>query len=287
MDYSNKQLYSSKLLYQDGNIYEVYKRMTKNKKNSFSNQTTSQTSLETINRSKEKHNINKRKIQKNNHKNINSVDINRPHLSYTQFLKSKGIPFGTMEKRFRWQDLGHTNYPTGMNTFKTTSKHYKNYSNISKDEIKFKRQKKNTLFPWSDISLNTTKRVLLTNMGKDKDFNDYILKRHKKYYKNETDRIFGKAMNLRVMFLKTPLNYNYRGIKIVKKNKSCDLNLFREDYAKFELPKVRKHFAHLDDHVKDIIYFKNNKSMDDINYNRGNKGKKYNNNVNINQSYCF
>ena len=285
MNFSNKQLYSSKLLFQNPSIYETFKRMTKNKKNYLSNQTTSQTTIKTINKSKDKDNINNSEISKNNSINNNSNNIIK-HLSYTKFLKSRGIPFGTVEKRFKWQNLQNTNYPTGMNTFKNVSKHFKNKYNIPQVELKFKSSKKNNPLPWNDISLNKTKRVLLTNIGNDNDFNDYILKTHKKYFKNENYKIFNNVINLKNMFLKSPLKYNYRGIKIVKRNNSSDLNLFRKDYARNELPRVRKHFAHID-HINDIMHFKNNKSMDDINYIKEKKEENNKGYVNIYQSYSF
>ena len=42
---------------------------------------------------------------------------------------------------------------------------------------------------------------------------------------------------------KTPLKEKIKGVKRIKKNNSYELNMFRNDYAKFEMPtNVKKHF---------------------------------------------
>ena len=253
-----KQLYSSKIFSIAPEVYETYKKMQKSQSNLCSSLNTSQTSLETINRIPDNFAINKKNSSKykpiNNQKsNKNNKNKNtKPHLSYIGFLKSKGYPVITNEKRFKWQNLEHNDYPTGTTVFHKIKRNYKN--NNCKEEYKFKKAKKCVPYEWSDMSLNKTKRVFNTDIN-DKN-NDDIFNKSQKSLK------FEKIDGLRSLIKKTPLKYDYKGIRILKKSNSLDLNLFIKDYAINDIPKVRKHFAQKDK-VKDIC-FNSNKSMDSI-----------------------
>lgn len=143
----------------------------------------------------------------------------------------------------------------------------------SQDEYKFKRQKKHFFSELNDISFNKTKRVI--NSDNDMDNMDSNASNHKKrIIKFET---LGGLKNL---FNKTPKSEKYRGIRIVKRCHSNDLNLFNKNYSKFELPKVRKHFVQKDN-INDI-YFNKNKSKDYLKMNKGKVCNKYKKFINVN-----
>ena len=252
-----KKLYSSQLLFTAPKIYDTYQKMQYITKVAYSNQNTSQTSLETINNNpledkfiynKNNKKTNKSQNQKANIFKNNKIKKNKPYLSYLDFLKTKGFSFNK-EKRFIWQNLDEKSFPTGINTFPKTSKHikiknyfengfegfYKNkFENIEK-----KRKKRHIFLRSNDISFNRTKRVLFTEID-DKSI-DYFERKHKK--SSTIDKFYNKTFGgIATLIKKTPLTIKNRGIKIVKKSNSCELNLFRSDYGKFELAKVRKHF---------------------------------------------
>ena len=270
-----KQLYSSKLFTIDPSIYETYKKMQDSQLHFLSSQNTSQTSLETINQGNENYIINKiGNSEKNNINNIsqnsnkdNKKSNNKQHISYIGFLKSKGNVF-TREKRFKWQNLECKDYPTGMNTIPAVRKHVLQKNN-DKKEYQFKRQKKYVHTDLNDAYFNKTKRVINpNNNGTDKEEFNW---QHKKVLKCET------VGGIRNLIKKTPLKYFKNGIKIVKRNNSCELNIFSEDYAKCELPKEGKHFAQKSNNDNS---FKRNKSME---FNEGKnhmKLKKKSNDIN-------
>ena len=155
-----KQLYSSKILYNAPNIYEAYKRMQLNKNISLSELNTSRSSLEFLSKRIKNNLTTKNNYQKINFiYNINSKNINRsleikegkkiiknkPHFSYIRYLESKekGYPFVSNEQRFKWQNTDNYNYPTGINTFNKGKKHLKILYD-TKMEFNYKRQ--NNLF---------------------------------------------------------------------------------------------------------------------------------------------
>ena len=263
-----KQLYSSKLFSLDPNIYTTYKKMQNSQLNFISNQNTSQTSLETINKANEnggainKNGDSNKIIINNNYQNSikdNKNRINKQHISYIGFLKSKGNTF-TREKRFKWQNLEHKDYPTGISMIPKIRKHVIQTNNDNK-EYKFKRQKKYVPTELNDDYFNKTKRVIYPdNNGTDKDEFNW---QHKKVLKCET---IGGVRNL---INKTPLKFYKNGIRIVKRNNSGELNLFSKDDAKYELPKVRQNFIQKCNNDK---FIKKNKSMD---FNEGKNSRKF------------
>lgn len=271
--YKEKKVYCSKLLNKAPDIYETYKRMTQ--RSSFSNLNTSHASLETMNKSmdsdalrknyKAKYNpINNSNISDTSKKNFknknNETIIDKPHLSYLGFLKAKGYPFFYNEKRFQWQNHEGNNYPGAINTLPNHIKKIK-LKNCSQKELKIKRPKKCVPSALNNMSFNRTRRVI-SSEANDED-GDYLAKRHKKYPNLEKSQKFLNAGEggMANLINKTPLNYNYRGIKIVRRCNSYDLNLFMKNYAKSQLPRVRKHFVQKDD-VGTILNFNKSKSMD-------------------------
>lgn len=298
----NKQLYSTKLSRAAPDIYETYQKMKFNQKVSYSNQNTSQTSLETIKHPSDNYSyINKYYIVKNNLNTINQnqpnntkrnriqrINEDKPHLSYLGFIKQKGFPFA-QEKRFKWQNLNEHNYPSSMVTFPNISRHYKIksyfqkgfkgfYDEKNKDIVEKKSHKKHIQLPSNDITFNRTRRVLDTSI--DDKSSDYFERRHKKCSSIEKyNRYLNSDGGVSAIIRKTPWKIFNKGIKIVKRNRSIDLNLFRDDYSqsldRIELSKVRKHFAQKD---HDIFGLKKNKSLDLINTNLNgdiNKQKNY------------
>jgi len=304
--YKNKQLYSTKLSTAAPDIYETYQKMKINQKISYSNQNTSQTSLETIKHPSDNYSyITKYYIIPNN--NLNTINQNqtnnnkksriqrnadKPHLSYIGFIKQKGMPF-PQEKRFKWQNLNNHNYPSSMVTFPNTSRHYKIksyfqkgfkgfYDEKNKDIVEKKSHKKHIQLPSNDISFNRTRRVLDTSI--DDKSTDYFERRHKKCSSLEKyNRYVNCGPGVAGIIRKTPWKIFNKGIRVVKRNRSSDLNLFRDDYSqsldRIELSKVRKHFAQKD---HDIFGLKRNKSMDYINNNCNGYFKKQQNNEDIN-----
>lgn len=302
--YKNKHLYSTKLSRAAPDIYETYQKMKYNQKISYSNQNTSQTSLETIKHSLDNSSdITKYSRVQNNLNTINQNQANniknkrkernsdKPHLSYLGFIKQKGFPFA-QEKRFKWQNLDEHQYPSTMITFPNISRHYKIksyfqkgfkgfYDEKNKDIVEKKSHKKHIQLPSNDISFNKTRRVLDTSI--DDKSTDYFERRHKKCSSIEKyNRFVNCDGGVAAIIRKTPWKIFNKGIRIVKRNRSSDLNLFRDDYAqnldRIELSKVRKHFAQKD---HDIFGLKRNKSMDYINTNLNDHANKHQNNADL------
>ena len=299
--YKEKQVYCSKLLNKAPDIYETYKRMVQ--KSSFSNLNTSHASLETISKpidndvlkknykTKYNPNNNTNNSKKKNFRNKNNeIIIDKPHLSYLGFLKAKGYPFFYNEKRFQWQNLEGNNYPGAINTLPNPRKKIK-LKNCSQKEFKVKRAKKCVPSALNDMCFNRTRRVISAEAN-DQD-GDYFSKRHKK---NPNLKKYQKFLNageggMANLINKTPLKYNYRGIKIVKRCNSYDLNLFVKNYAKNQLPRVRKHFVQKDD-VREILNFNKSKSMDYFTTRENKSCRRFKNKIYINpinwriNNYC-
>lgn len=300
----NKQLYSTKLSTVAPDIYETYQKMKYNQKISYSNQNTLQTSIETIRYPSDNYsyttkyylvqnNLNTiNQNQSNNTKKgrIHRINADKPHLSYLGFIKQKGLPFA-QEKRFKWQNLNEHNYPSSMVTFPNISRHYKIksyfqkgfkgfYDEKNKDIVEKRSHKKHIQLPSNDISFNRTRRVLDTSI--DDKSTDYFERRHKKYSSiDKYNRYVNCGRGVAAIIRKTPWKIFNKGIKIVKRNRSTDLNLFRDDYSqsldKLEFSKVKKHYAQKD---HDIFGLKKNKSMDYINLNDDNNKQKNNADIN-------
>lgn len=282
-----KKIYFSKLLFTDPKIYETYKKMKYTTKVAYSNQNTTHTSLETINSppkiefiyKKNNNKINRNQNQKTKISKNNEIKKDKPYLSYLEFLKTKGYTFNK-EKRFIWQNLEEKSYPTGMNTFPKTSKFIKinnyfengfeGFYNKKFDIVEKRRRKKHIFLSSNDISFNRTKRVLFTEI--DDKSTSYIERRHKK--SSTIDKFYNNIKGgMASLINKTPLNINNRGIKIVKRNNSSELNLFRNDYGQFELKKVRKHFP---PRLNDIFGLRKNHSIDNLRRKRGDYRKAIN-----------
>jgi hypothetical protein len=300
----NKQLYSTKLSTAAPDIYETYQKMKYNQKISYSNQNTLQTSIETIRYPSDNYsyttkyylvqnNLNTiNQNQSNNTKKgrIHRINADKPHLSYLGFIKQKGLPFA-QEKRFKWQNLNEHNYPSSMVTFPNISRHYKIksyfqkgfkgfYDEKNKDIVEKRSHKKHIQLPSNDISFNRTRRVLDTSI--DDKSTDYFERRHKKYSSiDKYNRYVNCGRGVAAIIRKTPWKIFNKGIKIVKRNRSTDLNLFRDDYSqsldRLEFSKVKKHYAQKD---HDIFGLKKNKSMDYINLNDDNNKQKNNADIN-------
>jgi hypothetical protein len=300
----NKQLYSTKLSTAAPDIYETYQKMKYNQKISYSNQNTLQTSIETIRYPSDNYsyitkyylvqnNLNTiSQNQSNNTKKgrIHRINADKPHLSYLGFIKQKGLPFA-QEKRFKWQNLNEHNYPSSMVTFPNISRHYKIksyfqkgfkgfYDEKNKDIVEKRSHKKHIQLPSNDISFNRTRRVLDTSI--DDKSTDYFERRHKKYSSiDKYNRYVNCGRGVAAIIRKTPWKIFHKGIKIVKRNRSTDLNLFRDDYSqsldRLEFSKVKKHHAQKD---HDIFGLKKNKSMDYINLNDDNNKQKNNADIN-------
>jgi hypothetical protein len=165
-----------------------------------------------------------------------------------------------------------------MVTFPNISRHYKIksyfqkgfkgfYDEKNKDIVEKRSHKKHIQLPSNDISFNRTRRVLDTSI--DDKSTDYFERRHKKYSSiDKYNRYVNCGRGVAAIIRKTPWKIFNKGIKIVKRNRSTDLNLFRDDYSqsldKLEFSKVKKHYAQKD---HDIFGLKKNKSMDYINLN--------------------
>ena len=287
----NKHLYSTKLSRAAPEIYEAYQKMKYNQKISYSNQNTLQTSIETIRYPSDNYSYTTKyylvqnnlntisQNQSNNTKKgrIHRINADKPHLSYLGFIKQKGLPFA-QEKRFKWQNLNEHNYPSSMVTFPNISRHYKIksyfqkgfkgfYDEKNKDIVEKRSHKKHIQLPSNDISFNRTRRVLDTSI--DDKSTDYFERRHKKYSSiDKYNRYVNCGRGVAAIIRKTPWKIFNKGIKIVKRNRSTDLNLFRDDYSqsldRLEFSKVKKHYAQKD---HDIFGLKKNKSMDYINLN--------------------
>lgn len=287
-----KQLYSSKILYNAPNIYETYKRMQLNKNISLSELNTSRSSLEFLSKRIKNNLTTKNNYQKINFiYNINSKNINRsleikegkkiiknkPHFSYIRYLESKekGYPFVSNEQRFKWQNTDNYNYPTGINTFNKGKKHLKILYD-TKMEFNYKRQKKFVFSPSNNNSFEKTKRVL--NIDKKEIYG--MLDKKKKKLRNYQK--FVNVGGIIELMKKTPLKDNIKGVRRIKRNNSYELNLFGKDYGKFEKPtSFRKHF--IDKNIEhDIFGIKKLNSLGNINYNRKDFCKKYNSHMNRN-----
>lgn len=290
-----KQLYSSKILYKAPNIYETYKRMIKNKNINLSELNTSRTSIDGLS-----NNINNNMTARNNeykynlfnridlkNKNIKSneemqkkIKKNKPHLSYLGFLESKGFSFHSNESRFKWQNTDNYNYPTGINTFQRTKKHVK-INCDSNMEYKYKRQKKFIFSISNDNSFEHTQRVLntYTNNINDRIDGDISLNKSKKKINFQK---FVNVGGVAELLKKTPLKENIKGVKRIKRTKSYELNLFGNNYAKFEMPrKVKKHF--IDKNIdNDIFGRKKHNSMDKTKSKGRKLFKKFKNYIDIN-----
>lgn len=259
-----KKMYYNKLLYKAPDCYETYKRMLKNQK-ALSDLSTSRTSLEGIS---DRGNITTRhKLPKYNHyihvdiipeskiiKN-KKIKINLPYLGY---LDSKGYPFTSNEQRFKWQNTENYSYPTGINTFQKSKKHIKiKYNN--QEEFAYKRGKKFIFSESNDNSFNRTQRVINAEINEKTD--DKNLNKTRKKINLQKFLNVGGISNL---IKNTPLKVPFKGVKRIKRKFSYELNLFGNDYPKFELPKTnKKHFLDKN-HDNDIFNYKNNKSMDNI-----------------------
>ena len=300
----NKQLYSTKLSTAAPDIYETYQKMKYNQKISYSNQNTLQTSIETIRYPSDNYSyttkyylvqnnlntINQNQSNKAKKDRIHRINADKPHLSYLGFIKQKGLPFA-QEKRFKWQNLNEHNYPSSMVTFPNISRHYKIksyfqkgfkgfYDEKNKDIVEKRSHKKHIQLPSNDISFNRTRRVLDTSI--DDKSTDYFERRHKKYSSiDKYNRYVNCGRGVAAIIRKTPWKIFNKGIKIVKRNRSTDLNLFRDDYSqsldRLEFSKVKKHYAQKD---HDIFGLKKNKSMDYINLNDDNNKQKNNADIN-------
>jgi hypothetical protein len=300
----NKQLYSTKLSTAAPDIYETYQKMKYNQKISYSNQNTLQTSIETIRYPSDNYSYttkyylvqnNLNTISQNRSNNtkkgrIHRINADKPHLSYLGFIKQKGLPFA-QEKRFKWQNLNEHNYPSSMVIFPNISRHYKIksyfqkgfkgfYDEKNKDIVEKRSHKKHIQLPSNDISFNRTRRVLDTSI--DDKSTDYFERRHKKYSSiDKYNRYVNCGRGVAAIIRKTPWKIFNKGIKIVKRNRSTDLNLFRDDYSqsldRLEFSKVKKHHAQKD---HDIFGLKKNKSMDYINLNDDNNKQKNNADIN-------
>jgi hypothetical protein len=287
----NKQLYSTKLSTAAPDIYETYQKMKYNQKISNSNQNTLQTSIETIKYPSDNYSyITKYYLVQNNLNTINQNQFNntkknrihrikedKPHLSYLGFIKQKGLPFAH-EKRFKWQNLNEHNYPSAMINFPNISRHYKIksyfqkgfkgfYDMKNKDIVERNSHRKHIQLPSNDISFNRTRRVLDTSI--DDKSTDYFERRHKKCSSiDKYNKYVNCGRGVAGIIRKTPWKINNRGIRIVKRNRSSDLNLFRDDYSqsfdRTRLLTVRNRFTPKD---HDIFGVKKNKSMDYINFN--------------------
>lgn len=288
-----KKLYSSKILYKAPNIYETYKRMVKIKNITLSELNTSLSSIDCL--SKRTDNNMTTKNSELRYNLINLIDSNekvkvceekekkikknKPYLSYLGFLESKGFGFFSNEQRFKWQNTENYNYPTGINTFQKTKKHI-NISYDSKKEYQFKRQKKYIISSSNDNSFEQTQRVLNTNRNNKKDKKevkeDFLNKNSKKRLNLQK---FVNVGGIAELLKKTPIKEKIKGVKRIKKNNSYELNLFRNDYAKFELPtKVKKHFIekNIDN---DIFGLKKFKSMNNKDFKERKMCKIFNNYV--------
>ena len=300
----NKQLYSTKLSTAAPDIYETYQKMKYNQKISYSNQNTLQTSIETIRYPSDNYSYTTKyylvqnnlntisQNQSNNTKKgrIHRINADKPHLSYLGFIKQKGLPFA-QEKRFKWQNLNEHNYPSSMVTFPNISRHYKIksyfqkgfkgfYDEKNKDIVEKRSHKKHIQLPSNDISFNRTRRVLDTSI--DDKSTDYFERRHKKYSSiDKYNRYVNCGRGVAAIIRKTPWKIFNKGIKIVKRNRSTDLNLFRDDYSqsldRLEFSNFKKHYAQKD---HDIFGLKKNKSMDYINLNDDNNKQKNNADIN-------
>jgi hypothetical protein len=253
---------------------------TQNYSNSYLN--SSQASTYSINKPIETYNV-----TNNNNIKDNSIDVSAfspkkdktqksfttPHISYFGYLKKNGYSFPN-EKRFKWQDLDHRCYPTGINTF---GKQKRTVKCKSKEEYETKKRKKKCESNASKNNLyERTKRVILSEVN-EKD-EDYINKRHKKYHNLNQFINVGKG-GMKSLIEKTPLKFNYRGKKIIKKSHSFDLNLFMNNYALIHLPKNRKHYVGKDN-VKELFSRNRNNSLDS--YKEDKSYRKFQNNSYIN-----
>ena len=253
-----KQMYCSKLLNKEPIVYETYKRMVKSQKNSYSNLNT-QPCTERMSNPGDTFSVTKNTKSKEYLMNMTNPNYKtqnilvNPHVSYLKYLKKNGYGF-PFENRFKWQNLANGSYPTGTNTFPRHTKlvRYKNKFH------EIERKKKCEPTAYSNKSLERTKRVINSEMN-EKD-EDYINKKHKKYPNLNKFVNVGKC-GMKSFIKKTPLDYNYKGIRIVKRSHSFDLNLFMKNYALFQLPKNRKHYPGKDS-VKEIFGFNRCNSWD-------------------------
>ena len=91
---------------------------------------------------------------------------------------------------------------------------------------------------------------------------EIILQKHKKNPNlKKLQKFFNVGGGSMAAFLnKTPLKYNNRGIRIVKRSISYDLNLFTENDARSQLP--RKRYYKQKDDVNEILNFRKSNSFD-------------------------
>lgn len=261
--YRDRKIYCAKLISKAPTVYETYQRMLKTQR-SLSNLNTYQASIETINKplenesSYKKFPVNHNGISNQNLKNKKKlIDY---HISYIGFLKKNGYTFNN-EKRFQWQNLKENSYPVGINSLPRHKKLVKlNKKYNSQKEFEIKRHKKCEPTAYNNNSFNRTKRVIITEFN-DKE-EDYLARRHKKY--PQTNNMFNSSDGgIRYLIKKAPLDFNYRGIKMVKKCKSSDLNLFMNNYAKLQIRRSRKFFMEKD-HIRGIVDRTKEHSMDSI-----------------------
>lgn len=280
--YKEKQLYCSKLLNKEPAMYETYKRMLKSQKYSYSNLNTSQASVDTINKPIEADAVTKKYNKKENSINVNVFspkmykyqnNFKNPHISYLGYLKKNGYTFPT-EKRFKWQNMEYCNYPSGINTFPRQKKAVKNKNEPQKETKKRKKKCEPTAF--INKSYDRTKRVINSEIN-EKD-EDYINKRHKKY-PNLNKFVNVSKDGMKSLIKKTPLIFNFRGIKMVRRSHSYDLNLFMKNYGLFQIPKNRKHYVGKDS-VKDLFSINRCRSWDS--YKEDKACRKFQHNLYIN-----
>ena len=254
----DKQQYCSKLINKAPKSYETYQRMLKTQRCSYSSLNTCQASIEITNRPVDNNGYKKNYCTKYDHINsgcytkLNKINQKRlcdQRISYIGFLKKNGFSF-TNEKRFKWQNLRETSYPTGINYFPRHTKIKREKSvDYCQKESEIKRHKKLEPNAGKNIDFNQTKRVILSEYtGKEAD---YLSTRHKKYPQLNKFLNLGEG-GISYLLKKAPLKYNYKGIKIVKRCQSYDLNLFTKHYAKIQIPKHKKVFV-VKDHIKEFL----------------------------------
>lgn len=268
--YKEKLVYTSQLLFKAPSIYHTFKKMSKNPSTCSSNVNTAQTSIVALNQSSNYSTLSKNQAK---HKPINRPKTNdkkfyipkyNPKFSYMKYFKTKIVPFDSNEPRFKWQDLTKNNYPKCINNLNKIAKDYYHakcfyfqngfkgfYSSTSKafDLPIQKRQKKSVLSPLNNNTYDKTKRVIFPSSNNEN--NDYLNKRHKKPSSLKRYNSYDNLGGLRNLYNKTPINKNKKeGIKIVKRDHSYDLNLFREDYGQIEYYRKKRYFE-----IKDSIVF--------------------------------
>ena len=170
----------------------------------------------------------------------------QPNFSHIQTYQSKVPPINSNDFNYKYLNANKKNYPNNFchsksfYFFKGFEGFY-NKNNTILDMPVQRNQKRYVFSPINNNAFEKTRRVLISDFNDDN--NDYCNKRHKKSSTLKRYNSYDNVGGMAELFKKTPVNKNHKGgIKIIKREKTYELNLFSDDYAYNEIQNRKKRF---------------------------------------------